>query len=63
MNYAYLLLRALGFYSSVKPTPVSCVGRCFLTGKIIINVCILQDPFPARILPIRVNHGMQVISI
>ena len=28
-------------YSSVEPTSVSCVGKCFLTGKIIINVRIL----------------------
>ena len=45
VNYAYLVfLRALGFYSSVEPTSVSCVGRCFLTRKIIINVRILRDP-------------------
>ena len=46
MNYAYLVfLRALGFYSNVESTSVSCVGRCFLIGKIIINVRILRDPW------------------
>ena len=30
-----------GFYSSVEPTSISCVGRRFLIGKIIINGRIL----------------------
>ena len=34
-------LRALGFYSSVKPTFVSWQRRCFLVGKILINARIL----------------------
>ena len=56
-------LRALGFYSGVKPTSVSCIGRCFLMGKIIKNVRILQDPSHIGTLLIRVNRGTQVISI
>ena len=40
----------LGFYSSVEPTFVSCVGRRFLIGKIIINGRILRNPPHVRIL-------------
>ena len=58
-----LFLKALGFYSSVEPTSVSYVGMHFFTGKIIINVRILQDPFPIGILLIMVNRGTQAISI
>ena len=51
VNYAYLVfLRALGFYSSVESTFVSCIGRHFLIGKIIINGCILRNPPHVRIL-------------
>ena len=39
-----------GFYSSVEPTSISCVGRRFLIGKIIINGRILQNPPHVRIL-------------
>ena len=56
-------LRALGFYSSAEPTSVSCVGRCFSMGKIIINARILRDSFPFGILLIGVSCGTQVISI
>ena len=42
---------------------VSYLGRCFLTGKILINARILRDPSHVEILPTRVNRGMQVISI
>ena len=56
-------LRALGFYSGAELTSVSYVGRCFLMGKIIINVHILRDPSHVGTLLIRVNHGTQVISI
>ena len=43
-------LRALGFYNGVELTSISCVGRCVLTGKIIINAHILRDPSHVGIL-------------
>ena len=52
-----LSLRALGFYSSVEPTFVSYLGRCFLTRKILINAHILQDCSHFRIPLPRVNRG------
>ena len=50
-------LKVLGFYSSVEPTFVSCLGRCFLIGKILINVCILQDSSHVGTPLTRVNRG------
>ena len=50
-------LRVLGFYSSVGPTFVSCLGRCFLMGKILINVCILRDSSHVGTPLTRVNRG------
>ena len=43
-------LRVFGFYNSVEPTFISCIGRRFLIGKIIINGRILQNPPHVRIL-------------
>ena len=56
-------LRVLGFYSSVEPTFVSWLGRCFIVGKILINVCILWDSSHIGIPLTRVNHRVQDISI
>ena len=56
-------MRALGFYSSVELTFVSWRRRSFLVGKILINTCILRDPFLVEIPLIRVNHVMQGISL
>ena len=58
-----LSLRALGFYSSVKPTFVSYLERCFLMRKILINARILQDSSHFGIPLTRVNRGVQDISI
>ena len=50
-NCAYLIFwGSLGFYSSIELTSVSCVARCFLMEKIIINGRILGDPPYVRIL-------------
>ena len=40
----------MGFYSSVELTSVSCVAKCFLIEKIIINGWILRDPPYVRVL-------------
>ena len=56
-------MSALGFYSSVELTFVPWRRGSFLVGKILINTCILQDPFLIGILLIRVNHGVQDISL
>ena len=45
-----LFFESLGFYSSVEPTFLSCVGRLFLMEKIIIDGRILRDSFHIRIL-------------
>ena len=58
-----LSLRALGFYSSVELTFVSCLEKCFLMRKIFINACILQDCSHFRIPLTKVNRGVQDISI
>ena len=39
---------AWSFYSTVKPTPISWARRCFLMGKILINIRILRDLSPYR---------------
>ena len=50
-NCAYLIFWGpLGFYSSVELTSVSCVAKCFLIEKIIINGWILRDPPYVRVL-------------
>ena len=56
-------LRVLGFYSSMEPTFISYLGRCFLTGKILINVRILQDSSHVGIPLTRINRGAQNISM
>ena len=48
--HTLFFLRSLGFYSSIEPTSVSCIGRRFLIGKIIINGRILRNPPHVRIL-------------
>ena len=45
-----LFSECFGFYSGVEPTSVSCVGRHFLTRKIIINARILWDASHVGIL-------------
>ena len=44
-------------------TFVSWWRRFFLVGKILINTCILRDPFLVEIPLIRVNRVIQDISI
>ena len=51
-----LFSKGLDFYSSVKPTFVSYLERCFLMGKILINVHILQDSSHVGIPLTRVNR-------
>ena len=64
VNYAYLGLEGFwNFYSSVELTFISWRGRSFLVGKILINTCILRDPFLVETLLIRVNCGVQDISL
>ena len=53
----------LGFYSSIELTSVPWRRGSFLIGKIFINTRILQDPFLVRILLIRVNRGVQDVSL
>ena len=48
-------LRVLGFYSSVEPAFVSWWKRCFLMGKILINMCMLWDLFHIETSLIRVS--------
>ena len=56
-------LGALGFYSSVESTFVSCLGRCFLMGKILINTRMLRDSSHVGIPLTRVDRGAQDISM
>ena len=56
-------LRAWGFYSSVEPTPISWIRKCFLMGKILKNVHILRDSSHIGILFTKVNRRVQDISI
>ena len=56
-------MSAWGFYNSVELTSVPWRRGSFLVGKILINTCILQDPFLIGILLIRVNRGVQDISL
>ena len=63
-NYAYLDLWGLwGFYGSVELAFVSWRRRYFLVEKILINTCILWDPFLVGIPLIMVGRRMQDISI
>ena len=50
------------FYSGVELTLISWVRRCFLVGKILINVRILRDSSHIGIPLIRVNRKVQDIS-
>ena len=56
-------MRVLGFYSSIGLTSVPWHRRPFLVGKIFMNACILQDPFLVGIPLIRVNRGVQDVSL
>ena len=56
-------LRVLGFYSDVESNSISWARRCFLMGKILINVRILWDSSHIRIPLTKVNCRVQDISI
>ena len=58
-------MRALGggVYNSVELTFVSWQRGSFLVGKILINTCILRDHFIIGIPLIRINCGVQDISL
>ena len=56
-------LMALGFYSSVEPTFVHWQRRCFIVGKILINVRILRDSSYIGIPLSKVSRRAQEISI
>ena len=58
-----LFFEGLGFYSSIKLTPISWARRCFLMGKILINVSILRNSSHIGILLTKVNCKVQDISI
>ena len=51
------------FIVSIELTFVSWWRRSFLVGKILINTRILRDPFLIGIPVIKVNHGVQDISL
>ena len=51
------------FYNGLELTSISWQRGSFLVGKILINTRILQDLFLVRILLIRVNHGVQDVSL
>ena len=51
------------FYSSVELIFISWWRGSFLVRKILINACILQDPFLVEILLIRVNRGVQDVFL
>ena len=58
-----LIVRAFEFYSSVELSFVFWWRRHFLVEKIIINTCVLQDPFLVKIPLIRVGYRIQDISM
>ena len=64
MNYAYLGLRgSWDFYNSMRLIFVLWLRRSFLLGEIFFNSRILRDHFLIGLPLIRVNRGVQDISL